>query len=126
MQALSGRITRRLPPTNRASPPFLAPSQVKLLQHRRMDTSQRVLSDSALLARHVSSLDHRLGRNTDNVGSLLTVQALILVRQDCARQAIEAHVGGLGSPECPHFLIDPLGSLGDWPEPYADTPSLFG
>jgi len=126
MQVLSGRITRRLPPSNRGSPPFLAPGQVKLLQHRRMDTSQRVLSDSALLARHVSSLDHQLGRHADTVGSLLTVQALLLVRQDCARQAIEARIGALGSPECPYYLIDPLGSLSDWPEPYAETPAVLG
>lgn len=125
MQSSPNQPTGRIPRTNPYSLPFWAPSQVVPRQHRRSDGAKRTRSDSALLARYVSTLDHQLGRHVEDVGSLLNVQALILARQECALKAIQTHGGELGAPECPRYLVTPLGSLADWPEPYAETPELW-
>jgi hypothetical protein len=68
-------------------------------------------TDAALWSRHVSALDRGLGQGVDSIQSLMRVQALILIRQDCARRAVEASAGGLGSADCPQYVLDPILSL---------------
>jgi hypothetical protein len=72
---------------------------------------QRATTDAALWARHVSALDRGLGQGVDGIQSLLRVQALILIRQDCARRAVEALAQVPGSEDCLQYLLDPILSL---------------
>jgi hypothetical protein len=75
-----------------------------------------------MLALRVSVLDRLLGRTVDTVRDLERVQSLILSRQNCAQQAIEALTRG-GVTRWPSYLVNPVGALGCWPLPYAETPA---
>jgi hypothetical protein len=76
-----------------------------------MSRQPAVTTDAALWSRHVSALDRGLGQGVDSIQSLMRVQALVMIRQDCARRAVEASVEGLGSADCPLYLVDPFLSL---------------
>lgn len=93
-------------------------------RRRYLSVKRAQPADPVFWARHVSALDSRLGGIVDSVRSLLRIQAIILVRQDCARRALETFPGALGTVCCPHYLIDPIRSLDNWPDPHADTPTL--
>ncbi len=114
MQASTRTATfshRGLPAPN-AAPRTGYTLDTRTLVHRRYMARQRAAtSDAALWARHVLALDNGLGQGVDNVAALMRVQALILIRQDCARRAVEASVGGLGAADCPMFLVDPVLSM---------------
>ncbi len=114
MQPLTRTATlthRRLPAPNAAPRSGFTLDTRALVRRRFMSRQPAVTTDAALWARHVSALDRGLGQCVDSVQSLMRVQALILIRQDCARRAVEVSAGGLGSADCPGYLVDPILSL---------------
>lgn len=119
-------MTHRLPSPNPGRSARSERNVDALLVARRrcLSIKRAQPADPVLWARHVSALDSRLGGIVDNVKALLRIQAIILVRQDCARRALETFPGALGTVCCPHYLVDPIRSLDNWPEPHADTPTL--
>ncbi|HNS98577.1 MAG TPA: hypothetical protein PLJ27_06530 [Polyangiaceae bacterium] len=68
-------------------------------------------SDGILWAQHVAVLDARLGMSIRNVKSLLHTQNVVLVRQDCARHAVEAYRDSPTTTSYPRFVLDPMLSL---------------
>lgn len=80
------------------------------------------LSEASMHARRVSSLDRSLGGFVSDVDGLLEVQGILLLRQYHARCAVAAWEDGLGLPS---YLVDPIGSLGCWPNPYEQTPEVM-
>ncbi len=91
-------------------------------RRRRSEPSSQPHPRAVLLALHVSALDRLLGQAISDVRRALLVQSVLISRQNCAREALEAATNTSERVECPNYLVDPLGSLGSWPEPYVETP----
>lgn len=115
---LSSPNPGRSPRSDRTSEAFAG------VRRRHLSINRAQPVDPVLWARHVSALDNRLGGIVDSIKSLLRIQAIILVRQDCARRALETFPGALGTVCCPYYLVDPIRFLDNWPDPHADTPTL--
>ena len=109
----------RLPPPN---PPRRVPRREPAYR-RHLDASRWGQPPPLMLALRVSVLDRLLGRTVDTVRDLERVQSLILSRQNCARQAIEGSMAN-GVARWPSYLVNPIGALGCWPLPYAETPTV--
>ncbi len=96
-----------LPATNAAARSEYTLDVRGLIQRRGMAQFQAATTEAALWSRRVLALDNELGQGVGSIEAMMRVQGIILVRQEYARRALVASAGGLGSGDCPRYVMDP-------------------